>query len=103
MAYFCPYCGDYTGVKFNRHLRHIKFHHSNEPNFSISCGECGQSFRKFESFKSHVRRKHRNQHVLTLSEELDVHRDEAEMPENMEEWRGWMERLTWIHTMHMIV
>ena len=85
MVYFCPYCGDYTGVKFNRHLQHIKFHHSNEPNFSISCGDCGQSFRKFESFKSHVRRKHRNQHALTLSEELDVHRDEAEMPENVEE------------------
>ena len=42
MAYFCPYCGNYTGGKFNPHLRHIKYHHSQEPNFSITCEDCGQ-------------------------------------------------------------
>lgn len=55
----CQYCADFSVRTFQKLLRHIKFIHSNEPNFCISCGHCGQSFKKFESFKSHLRRKHK--------------------------------------------
>ena len=80
MEYFCPYCGNYTGGKFNWHLRHIKYHHSHEANFSITYEDCGQTFKKFESFKSHARRKHNNQEVRTLLEPLDF-QDREEVDE----------------------
>lgn len=59
--YVCPYCGEFTGQKFDRYLRHIKFVHSNEPNFRMSCTYCGQGFTRFSSFKSHLDRKHKQQ------------------------------------------
>ena len=57
--YVCNYCGEYTGKQFSRYLRHIKFVHSNEPNFTISCTHCDKSFEKFQSFRSHLQRKHK--------------------------------------------
>ena len=57
----CPYCGEFTGQKFDRYLRHIKFVHSNEPNFTISCTYCGQVFKKYSSYKSHLDRKHKQE------------------------------------------
>lgn len=61
----CPYCAECNAITFKKLLRHIRFVHSCEPNFSVSCGVCNQTFRKFESFKSHLRRKHNgeNNHV----------------------------------------
>lgn len=60
--YSCHYCTEYTVHSFKKLLHHIKFIHSNEPNFRISCGYCSQSFKRFESFKSHLRRKHQDKH-----------------------------------------
>ena len=57
----CPYCGEFTGQTFDRYLHHIRFVHSNEPNFTISCTYCGQAFKKYSSFKSHLDRKHKEQ------------------------------------------
>ena len=57
----CPYCGEFTGQTFERYLRHIKFVHSNEPNFTISCTYCGHIFKKYSSFKSHLGRKHKEE------------------------------------------
>lgn len=54
--YSCTFCAGFLGHSFKKLLRHIKFIHSHEPNFSITCGDCGQSFRKFNSFKTHIRR-----------------------------------------------
>ena len=54
----CPYCAECSVTNFKKLLHHIKFVHSCEPNFSISCGHCNQTFSKFESFKSHLRRRH---------------------------------------------
>ncbi len=54
----CPYCAECNATSFKKLLHHIRFVHSCESNFSISCGHCNQTFRKFESFKSHIRRKH---------------------------------------------
>lgn len=58
--FICQYCADFSVRTHQKLLRHIRFVHSNEPNFSISCGHCGQSFKRFESFKSHLRRKHKD-------------------------------------------
>ena len=37
--YVCNYCfeftGEFTGKQFSRYLRHTKFVHSNEPNFTF--------------------------------------------------------------------
>ena len=55
----CSFCAGFSARTFKRLLHHIKFVHSNEPNFLISCVHCNHTFRKFESFKSHLRRKHR--------------------------------------------
>ena len=56
--YVCNYCGEFTGKQFSRYLRHIKFVHTNEPNFTISCTQCKKTFKKFQSFRSHLQRKH---------------------------------------------
>lgn len=58
MAFPCSYCSSFVGSSFKKLLSHIKFIHSYEPNFTIKCGDCGQSFQKFNSFKSHIQRKH---------------------------------------------
>jgi hypothetical protein len=78
MAYFCPYCGNYTGTKFERQLRHIRYHHSHESNFAIACGDCGQTFKKFESFKSHIRRKHKDQEVAIQHQQHEDQHDEIQ-------------------------
>lgn len=61
----CPYCAHFTVQSFKKLLTHIRFTHSHEPNFSITCGECEKRFTKFTSFKSHIRRKHGND-LLTV-------------------------------------
>ena len=53
--YPCTFCNGFYH-SFKRLLRHINFIHSHEPNFTITCSDCGQSFRKFASFKTHIRR-----------------------------------------------
>ena len=58
MAFPCVYCSSFAGSSFKKLLSHIKFVHSFEPNFMITCGDCGQSFRNFNSFKSHIQRRH---------------------------------------------
>ena len=59
--YVCSYCGEFIGKQFSRYLRHIRFVHSNEPNFAISCTYCEISFKRFASFRSHLLRKHKEQ------------------------------------------
>ena len=54
--YPCTFCDEFLGHTFKKLQRHIKFIHSHEPNFSITCNDCGRSFRKFASFKTHIRR-----------------------------------------------
>jgi len=62
----CPYCSGFVGRSFKKLLSHIKFIHSHEPNFSITCGNCGQSFRKFNSFKSHIHREQMKNDLVLL-------------------------------------
>ena len=66
--YVCNYCGEFTGKQFSRYLRHIKFVGSNEPNFRISCTHCEKSFKKFQSFRLHLQRKHKHEYNFTADE-----------------------------------
>ena len=54
----CPYCTGLHFPSFKKLMSHIRFIYSEEPKFSITCGDCGQSFVKFNSFnfKSHEQR-----------------------------------------------
>ena len=57
MALICWYCPFRT--RDNKSLiQHLKDALSFEPGFRIECGICGQSFRVFSSYTSHVSRKH---------------------------------------------
>ena len=64
--FYCPYCAHFTVQSLKKLLTQIRFIHSHEPNFSITCGECEKLFTKFMSFKSHIRRKHGDNHLLTV-------------------------------------
>ena len=77
--YSCPFCAGFLGHSFKKLLGHIKFIHSHEPNFSIKCGDCGQSFRKFSSFKSHIRRE---QEKKTIAERAVLGDDVVENEDN---------------------
>lgn len=77
MAYTCCFCSRFVVGTFKKLLSHIKFSHSHEPNFLITCADCGRSFKKFNSFKSHIQRKH------TKKDELeDVNGNDADSPED---------------------
>ena len=77
--YSCPFCAGFLGHSFKKLLGHKKFIHSHEPNFSITCGDCGQSFRKFPSFKSHIRRE---QEKKTIAERAVLGDDVVENEDN---------------------
>ena len=62
----CCYCSSFDGSSFKKLLNHIKFIYSHEPDFLISCGDCGQSFNKFNSFRSHLNRKHSARKVVRV-------------------------------------
>lgn len=66
MVFSCCYCSSFDGSSFKKLLNHIKFIHSHEPNFLITCGDCAQSFKKFNSFRSHLNRKHSARKVVQL-------------------------------------
>ena len=69
--YVCTLCGEYV-LNEKKLLHHIKFLHSHEPNFALPCRLCGQIFKKFDSYKSHLRRKHEGTNHLQDDQE-DLH------------------------------
>lgn len=77
----CPYCTHFIGRTFKKLLGHIKFIHSQEPNFSITCGDCGKSYRKFASFKSHLQREERKKALQELAGEDVEHIEENDEEE----------------------
>ena len=74
----CPICNLFGGNSFASVLRHIGEVHRFDPGLTIRCGieRCPQTYSNYESFRSHVYRKHR--HVLhsTLST-TDASRSES--------------------------
>lgn len=83
----CPYCTSFLGRSFKKLLHHIKFIHSHEPNFSITCRQCGQSFRKFNSFKSHIQREEKKNALLNFAN-VSEQGDEDVEDENSDEEDG---------------
>lgn len=77
--YLCPFCAGFLGRSFKKLLGHIQFIHSHETNLSITCGDCGQSFRKFSSFKSHI---NREQEKKTIAERAVLGDDVVENEDN---------------------
>ena len=57
----CPLCSQCGADKFSQVLSHIQHFHSYDPHVSITCGVdgCQVTYRNFNSYKSHLQRKHR--------------------------------------------
>ena len=62
----CTICTHFVGKSFAAVLRHIGTAHRYDPGLSIKCGikSCPGVFTNFESFRSHVYRKHREELFL---------------------------------------
>ena len=60
--YVCTICNQFRGRIFAAVLRHISTSHRYDPGLSIRCGirSCPETYANFESFRSHVYRKHRD-------------------------------------------
>jgi len=56
MTTTCSYC-DYVGVP-SEIIKHSVAEHSNHPSFFLSCDVCGATYKKYESFRKHIQRKH---------------------------------------------
>ena len=63
--YVCPLCGQFARTSYQGVLRHIGEVHSFNPNFHITCSlgpeKCPETYTKYESFRSHIYRKHREE------------------------------------------
>lgn len=59
--YICSICNLFGASTFSSVLRHIGLIHRYDPGLSIRCGidYCPQVYSNYESFRSHVYRKHR--------------------------------------------
>ncbi len=59
--FVCCLCNSFGGNSFSSVLHHIGEIHRHDPNLTIDCGieGCPQTYKRFESFRSHVYRKHR--------------------------------------------
>ena len=59
----CSLCNQFGGPSFGAVLRHIGEIHRYDPGLHIRCGinRCPQTYCNFESFRSHVYRKHQNE------------------------------------------
>ena len=78
-VYACSLCDYFASPSFATVLRHIGNTHASDHDLNISCPVrgCPRSYTNFESFRSHVYRKHRSallgrakQNVLELSESM---------------------------------
>lgn len=66
--YVCPICGQFARRTYQGILRHIGEVHRFSPDFHITCGlgctsgeKCPATYTKYESFRSHVYKKHREE------------------------------------------
>lgn len=67
MMIHCPRCGDVVGKTISLLLNHIAVHHSNEPDFRLSCTLsnsenelCCKQFQSLAAYKAHLYRAHRS-------------------------------------------
>lgn len=59
--YVCTICNLFAGQTFSKVLRHMGSTHRFDAGLSIRCGIdfCPEQYKNFESFRSHIYRKHR--------------------------------------------
>ena len=71
--FVCTICDQFAGRSFASVLRHIGSIHRFDPGLSIRCGikACPETYTNFESFRSHVYRKHRD--ILHLDDSQSTH------------------------------
>ena len=71
--FVCTICDQFAGRSFASVLRHIGSIHRFDPGLSIRCGikACPETYTNFESFRSHVYRKHRD--ILHLDDSHAEH------------------------------
>ena len=69
--YICTICNLFSCRYFSAVLRHFGNTHYFDPNLTIRCGieSCAEVYKNYESFQSHVYRKHRE--VLFITESGD--------------------------------
>ena len=77
--YVCTICDHFAGRSFAAVLRHIGCNHRYDPGLRIRCGikSCPETYTNFESFRSHVYRKHRDE--LHLNPRASLPEDNAEI------------------------
>lgn len=70
----CTLCTHFVGKSFAAVLRHIGTTHRYDPGLSIKCGikSCPGVYTNFESFRSHVYRKHRDELFLLNVESSSI-------------------------------
>lgn len=60
--FVCPVCNSFARKYYGGILRHIGAVHRFDPNFrGLGTPKCPSTYTKFESFRSHIYKKHRNQ------------------------------------------
>lgn len=85
----CTYCNSFSAFSMLGVLRHVGRVHSNDPGFHIVCGinECPRTFKKYYSFRKHVRRCHKDaltQTNITIQSEVDEDPEEEGINESNE-------------------
>ena len=73
----CSICPEFAAIKYSQVLYHINLIHGSKPNFRVTCGldSCPATYSNYESFRSHVYRKHRNVLDGTRVESRDCEND----------------------------
>lgn len=82
--YLCPICQAFSRHNFKAVIRHIGQVHRHNSNFSIVCGlgdpRCPATYTKFESFRSHVYKKHKAELDVVVTSESDTQFSNEESP-----------------------
>jgi len=69
----CSYVGNETDVNL-----HIVREHSHDPSFCITCKLCGGRWKKFDSYRKHITRKHSGNKFIALDNRI-LHNDEPSL------------------------
>ena len=76
--YSCEMCSGnrvpFVALNMALIVNHYGRYHRHDPDFYVTCkvGGCTASYRKFEGYKSHLRRFHKNIDLIPINEEGDV-------------------------------
>lgn len=71
----CPLCPTLYYNSLGDYIKHIELMHSNQPNFSVTCGigGCLRIFKNVRSFRNHVSAYHSKADLVTNNTHADTH------------------------------